>query len=86
MSFKKKRKIIRKKEIPHCHVKIKANKPSTYSTLVSLWLEYSMLFSVLQFIVIVDQLQEPEHSELPKTEKNVFFTLKKRRLIPVFKV
>lgn len=34
MSFKKKRKIIRKKEIPHCHVKIKANKPSTYSTLV----------------------------------------------------
>lgn len=48
--------------------------PFTYSTLVNLWVEYSMFFSPLHVIIIVDQLQEPrEYSELPRTEKHALF-------------
>ena len=55
MLFKKKI----KKEIPHCNVKIKDNKPFIYSMV------YDILFSTLHFIIIVDQLQGPrEHSDL----------------------
>lgn len=67
--------------MPHCNVKIKDDKPFTYSTLVSVWVEYG-IFQLYISLSLWINCRSPENIQNFRRLKKMYFLPSRREIDP----